>query len=607
MFLSLRSLVTAQYADQPYLVQQKARIAFFTLIFAILALIATTFVDMFDGNGSILEAILFNCSSIPILVFGMVAILRGSFQKVIGPVLVGMLLMLFFMSILLLSRHPELFYASTVQFLGPIIVASALFGTRRLVLLNIVIALAGVALFWLAFCDNTVLSRMLYSWTALAITSAVTYGLLVISELSIYQIQIQLDRNIQLNDDLEQRVKERTQDLEEARDLAERATIAKSEFLANMSHEIRTPLNGILGMAQLLSKKEQAPEDREFLQVILDSGRHLLSVIQDVLDYSKIESGKIEIDHAPLNLDQVLSSVRNIIDTKCHEKGLFFIINADSNTPNWLIGDEVRIRQVLMNLAANAVKFTENGGIYLNVILLELMGDKVKLRFQMADTGIGMNEEGIARIFERFTQAETSTSRRFGGTGLGLTISRELLQLMNSEIRVISNPNQGSTFEFELVMPIFKATQKLQLDNNNIVYPTPNTLRSNLSVLVVEDNALNMRLSLRILKNLGYQTEYAENGKIGLEKLRRKRFSLVLMDCQMPVMDGYAATQVLRSWKTSLDPIEQHNAETAVIGLTADALKGTRASCLEAGMDDYLSKPFKIEEFESLLVQWTNR
>jgi len=602
--------ISKLYADKSLLTVMKAKALFFTQGFSILALIATMIVDMNDGSGTMLEAVIFNMAIVPILLAGMFEVYTGHFQRAGSWVILCIAITLCVISCMVgMGPNKTLFFESTVQFFGAVIAASALFATRRIVKVTTAILLIFIPLYWLIFCNQLPpeprklsFTLMLFSEIASLLIAIITYALSVLSESALKNIQQQLHTNIELNEKLEERVKERTQELEEARNAAENATLAKSEFLANMSHEIRTPLNGILGMAQLMSKKPLPEEETEFVQVILDSGRHLLSVIQDVLDYSKIEAGRMEIDCAPVQLDQLLSSVRNVIESRATEKGLTFSIKQDPQLPVWILSDEVRLRQILINLAANAIKFTEEGGATLEVNQVAYEGNSATLCFRMCDTGIGMNPATISRIFERFIQADKTTTRRFGGTGLGLAISRNLLKLMGSDIQVSSEVGKGSVFEFTLNLAVFRPTNRKALSLE--VGAEQSIEGQGKRILVVEDNPLNMKLAVRLLTSLGFSADTAENGKLALDLLKQNDYVMVLMDCQMPILDGFSATRELRGWKDSAVPMEARASLVTVIGVTADALRGSREACLEAGMDDYLAKPFRIEQFESLLNRW---
>lgn len=380
-------------------------------------------------------------------------------------------------------------------------------------------------------------------------------------------------------------------ELEKARKVAERAVIARDAFLGNMSHEIRTPMNAIVGFTYLLGQTNLDEQQLEYISSVEKAGQNLLVLINDILDLSKIESGKLVIEAAPFSLKDTLKHVHDLLKHKSKKNSLEVNLFLDADMPEFVVGDKYRLNQVLMNLAGNAVKFTEKGEVAVSVRKVDESADKYKLKFSIKDTGIGISEDQLNHIFDRFTQAEESTTRRFGGTGLGLSIVKQLLELMGSEIRVDSIEGKGSEFYF--VMEFYKAGKITQKEVFKAMNPIEDA--GQVSVLLCEDNELNQNLAGRIIHNYGFQLDIANNGHEGVELLQHKKYDIVLMDIQMPVMDGYQATRKIRESGNTIP----------IIAITAHSLIGEQKKCLDCGMDDYISKPFKpadlLEKIRSLI------
>ncbi len=464
-----------------------------------------------------------------------------------------------------------------------------------IILLTSSMMLARGVMFWHAPDDVLSRSQLLNTVHELAFALALLLNFFLVSCLPLLvsvRVQYELEQS-------ERSLRRAEREAVLARDEANQANHAKSMFLANMSHEIRTPMNGVLGLTRLALESELPEDIRKLLNESYASAQSLLGIVNDILDLSKIDAGKLTIEQAPFALAQVLQNAKALFGKVADDKGVLFILQQEERLPSWLLGDALRLGQVLNNLLSNAVKFTVQGQVTLRVASTPPRVDDERhwLVFSVVDTGIGMSAEQQARLFQPFTQADESTTRRFGGTGLGLVIARRLTELMGGRMSVHSVPGQGSTFAVELPFGVVAPQQIPTSTGMPNATDVPRRLLEGLAVLLVEDNAINAMVATRTLAKQGAVVHHVENGQLALDYLRAHASAMdaVLMDIQMPVMDGLTATRLIRN--------ELGLRQLPIIAMTANVMEADQQASMEAGMDAHVGKPFDAAHLAATLCQ----
>ncbi len=599
------------YRDRPYFSGLKARLlAVFSLVVMISVPVSIAKLFWLQPPGLPLRcgvSLLIGAAALTSLRL----LLKGRLELA-GNVLVVSALILADLAVLL--THPilqPLSVAIQLFILGLLCLLCAIvFSSRRFAVVVLILAVAtNLAFYALVLRPEVLAGTTKFAARTLLGDGLITFGLIFCLGFTLVRMidsahrrsEDSLRQSRLTNENLEQLVAARTRDLEAATQRASEASRAKSEFLANVSHEIRTPLNGIIAAADLLRHRaDLAPEAGDHAKLISESGDLLLRLLSDVLDFSKIEAGQLELERHAFELNAIVMNTVALVATKAALSGVQIDTAVAADLSPYFEGDSYRLRQVLLNLLSNAIKFTPAGGrVVLSVTGSVPRDGQTPVRFEIRDSGIGMDEPTLKRIFERFTQADSTTTRRFGGTGLGLAISSRLVQMMGGQLEVESALGQGSVFYFTVpIRPIAALTAAA---------PAPDAQRTrlHLRVAVAEDNAVNQRILGAQLTQLGCRYSMAANGEEILAALQQGPLpDVVLMDCQMPKLDGWEATRRIRGWARDSDPRRKKASAIPIIALTAAAMNDERARCLDAGMNDFLAKPLKMAELHRVLLTY---
>ncbi len=602
-----------QYKESDFILHQKVKILFIACIIISIIAVVLLFHRIIILNSNDFIVILPQAMVLVFAIFAFILLYKGK-----QAISANLLLITCFgaaWSVIFFENTEPLAKLDTISFVLLVLALTPLllYQNSKAIIFYFSINISILVIFSFTILRNTQVSEyaatdyLVDNFITMVALGFISYFSFKINKDALTKAKSEIDKNVELNRNLEEKVSQRTAELQKslqnANILTEKAKLAskaKSNFLATMSHEIRTPMNGVVGMTDLLTGTNQSKEQKDYTNTIRESATDLIKIINNILDFSKIESGKMELEKAHFNVRDLIKKVYNILKTISDKKGLSFNCNVDRKVPSILIGDQVRLRQVLINLINNALKFTEKGSVDLNVNFIKETENQVELKLEVKDSGIGIPEDKQLLLFKSFSQVDASTTRKYGGTGLGLAISKLLIELMNGEIQFKSKVNEGTTFWANLAFEKAENQDEQWLNNLNPKENLGVLSEKDLTILVVEDNKINQKIALRMLEKAGIKTLSAENGDQAVKTFQQVECDLILMDINMPIMDGYQATKSIRQLE---DADKDH---TPIIALTANAIKGYQEECIAAGMDDFLTKPINKKKLLSMILKWSN-
>jgi signal transduction histidine kinase/CheY-like chemotaxis protein len=587
--------------------QQKAKALAWVSLATFLAIGAILVKDLAWGTSSAMESLQATGGILVMVGMAFVLVTSGLLGKHFDWLLLALAVVHVAASAEAGAEHiPQNFYCGSALYAPCALLAAAAFGRRSIFFSVAILEIGWTALYGPLFLRSARTGFEDYfrlsqseNVASLLVVGAMALGFVAMVDRALRMFQEELDINRELQADLERKVADRTADLEMARRSAQSANLAKSTFLADVSHEIRTPLNGIMGMSDLLRDTGLTPDQQEKVGMLRESGAHLLGLIEGILDHARIEEGRVDLRPEPTALRPFLGSTLDPLRETARAKGVVLAHGMREDVPEGIHVDRQRLRQILTNLVGNALKFTERGEVGVFVAVVPATNSS-RLEISVRDTGIGMDQDALSRIFRRFAQEEESTRRRFGGTGLGLVISRGLARAMGGDLRAESTPGNGSTFILDLPMLVASIDSPPASD----AAEGSGAALEGVRILLVEDDRTNRKVADGLLARMGCEVVHSGDGIPALELLSKASFDLVLMDCNLPNMDGYEATRTIRSWANDPSPAKNEASRTPIVALTASTIGDVHSRCMTSGMDEVLTKPLIAARLRETLERW---